>query len=321
MSLLLLDSASLYYRAFYALPESLTAPDGRPINAVRGFLDTVTTLVVARGIRRAVACWDEDWRPAWRVQLVPGYKAHRVAIDRVAMDRVAGTDAGIDRDTPDPENVPDTLAPQVDMLRQLLPLVGVPIVGLPSAEADDVIADLSCQAPRVDIASGDRDLVQLVNDHVTMLFTGGTSASRGGRPWVEWDPEAVEERFGIPPTRYADLAILRGDPSDGLPGAPGIGDKTALALIRAFGDLSGVLHAAQDPATSTPMTPAVRRRVLSASTELERADRVVRLVPHPDRVALPAPVVVDPDHALTIANQWGVQASTQRLLSALSRSG
>ena len=312
MSLLLLDSASLYYRAYFALPESLTAPNGMPINAVRGFLDTVTAVVLNRRTTRVVACWDEDWRPAWRVELMPSYKAHRVAQTTVLATGDAASAS---------EDVPDTLAPQVDVLRELLPLVGIPVVGRPSAEADDVISDLSPQAQDVDIASGDRDLVQLVNDRVTMLFTGGSSASRGGQPWVVWDPHAVEERFGLPPSRYADLAILRGDPSDGLPGAPGIGDKTALALIRAFGDLTSVRTAAEDPGSSAPMTPAVRRRLMSAWPALDRADRVVRLVPQPDRVALPAPMEVDAHQALTVAQHWGVEAPTRRLLEAFDRSG
>ena len=310
MATLLLDSASLYYRAYYALPETLTAPDGMPVNAVRGLLDTTAAMVAARGAERVVACWDDDWRPQWRVDLVPTYKAHRVA--SVPEDAAVGaTDEGA-------EEVPDTLAPQVDLLRELLPEFGIPVVGAQGAEADDVIADLSAaSAGPVGIASGDRDLVQLVSERVTLLFTGGTSASRGGRPWVELDPNAAMARFGVPPGRYADLAILRGDPSDGLPGAPGIGEKTARALVDAFGDLEGVLDAAADPSTTAPMTTAVRRRLLESRDALIAAERVVRLRPRPDSVPMPAAVDLDPDRAMRAAERWGVAAPARRLIDAL----
>lgn len=295
---LLLDTASLYYRSYYALPETLVAPDGTPVNAVRGLLDTVASMVTARGCADVVACWDDDWRPQWRVDLIPSYKTHRLA------------DA-------ESEEVPDTLAPQVDILRELLPALGVPVIGAPAAEADDVIADLSAQWPGpVDIASGDRDLVQLVDDRVTLLYTGGSSSSRGGRPWLPIDPATATERFGVPPHLYADLAILRGDPSDGLPGAKGVGDKTAAALVMAFGNLHGVLAAADDPASERPMTPAVRRRLLESRESLLAAERVVRLEHRAGRTTL-----ADVDHGglddgLALAGRWGVDSPAQRLVSA-----
>lgn len=305
MPILLLDAASLYYRAYYALPESLTAPDGTPVNAVRGFLDTVAAMVSARGPSFPVACWDDDWRPQWRVDLVPTYKTHRLA------EEPSEGSAALE------EEVPDTLAPQVDILRRLLPVLGIPVVGAADAEADDVIADLAAAGPfPVDIASGDRDLVQLVTDEVTLLFTGGSSASRGGQPWTEFTPASVEERFGVPAATYADLAILRGDPSDGLPGAKGIGEKTAQALVRAYGDLPAILAAASDPATTAPMTPSVRRRLLESTGDLERAERVVRLLPRPGRSTLPARPSVDAEEALAAGAVWGVERSVRRLLDA-----
>lgn len=299
---LLLDSASLYYRSYFALPETLVSPDGIPINAVRGFLDTVAALVTARNSAPVIACWDDDWRPQWRVDLVPSYKTHRV----------------VDAEAPDEEAVPDTLAPQVDMLREILPLLGVPVIGAPEAEADDVIADLSHSlAGDVDIASGDRDLVQLVSPRVTLLYTGGTSASRGGRPWVDIDPSTARDRFGVPAELYADLAILRGDPSDGLPGAKGIGDKTAVALIQAFGTLDGILTAAEDPHSTRPMTPAIRRSLLASATQLRAAEQAVRLTFRPGRSALPATGSADPARALVLAAAWGVQAAAGRVTAAL----
>lgn len=308
---LLLDSASLYYRAYFALPESLVSPDGTPINAARGFLDTVAAMIAARGSTRTFACWDDDWRPQWRVDLVASYKTHRVA---------EGDEAGTE------EEVPDTLAPQVDLLRELLPLLGVPVVGAADAEADDVIADLAALLPgAVDIASGDRDLVQLVDDRITLLYTGGSSASRGGQPWLILDPPTVLDRFGVPSDRYADFAILRGDPSDGLPGAKGIGEKTATALVSAFGAVPDIMAAAADPDSAKPMTPAVRRRLLEAAGDLEAADRVVRLGHVPGRTD-PGAVIdtaarggsaVDPSAGLEFAREWGLGAPASRLVSAL----
>lgn len=304
---LLLDTASLYYRSYFALPETLLAPNGMPVNAVRGVLDTVAAMVSARGSARVIACWDDDWRPQWRVDLVPSYKTHRVADDETASG--AGEL---------PEEIPDTLAPQVDLLREMLPALGVPVVGAPEAEADDVIADLSAElSGPVDIASGDRDLVQLVDDRVTLLFTGGSSASRGGKPWVTFDPATAAERFGVTPRQYADLAILRGDPSDGLPGARGIGDKTAQSLVAAYGDLHGILAAAKDPSTGKPMTPAVRQRLLDAREHLLLAERVVRLSHRPGRSVLSTGASLSTDEGLALAEAWGVQAPAQRLLAAL----
>jgi len=306
---LLLDTASLYYRSYFALPETLVAPDGTPVNAVRGVLDTVAAMVTARGSALVIACWDDDWRPQWRVNLIPSYKTHRVAEDVAALDGDEGEVV---------EEVPDTLAPQVDILREILPALGVPVVGAPEAEADDVIADLSAElSGPVDIASGDRDLVQLVDDRVTLLFTGGSSASRGGKPWLTIDPHTAAERFGVVPSRYADLAILRGDPSDGLPGARGIGDKTAQALVSAYGDLSGILEAARDPSTGKPMTPAVRQRLLDAHEHLLDADRVVRLSHRPGRSVLSMGPPHSTDEGLVLAESWGVQAPALRLLTAL----
>lgn len=303
MTYLLLDSASLYYRAYYSLPESVIAPTGEPVNAVRGFLETVASIVRDRGSRRVVACWDDDWRPQWRVDLVPSYKTHRVVDDA--------------------EGVPDTLGPQVDILRDLLPALGINVVGAVGSEADDVVAGLAHhlsrqggESHRVDIASGDRDLLQLVDERTTMLFTGGTSASRGGRSWQVFAPADVQARFGVPPRLYADLAILRGDPSDGLPGVRGVGEKTAVALVSEFGGIEQILAAATNPESPRPMTPALRQRLLDSAEEIRRADRVVRLRPH-DQWADLAITSQPQAHAVDEAARWGVQRAAERLMSAL----
>ena len=149
--LMLLDSASLYFRAFYGVPDSVRAPDGTPVNAVRGFLDIITRLVTTYRPTHLVACWDDDWRPQWRVDLIPTYKTHRVA------EVVAGG--------PDVEEVPDPLEVQVPVIREALGILGIRIVGAAEHEADDVIGTLATTATMpVDIVTGDRDLFQLVDD-------------------------------------------------------------------------------------------------------------------------------------------------------------
>jgi 5'-3' exonuclease len=306
MALLLLDSASLYYRSYFALPESMTAPDGTPVNAVRGFLDTVSAMVRERESTSVIACWDVDWRPAWRVDLVPSYKTHRVAVE------LTGDAYREDGSVEVVEEVPDTLAPQVDIIRRLLPLVGIPVAGAEDAEADDVIATL-CVSGVADIASGDRDLLQLVSDDTTVLFTGGTSASRGGRPWQEFTPDIVREKYGVTPQHYADLAILRGDPSDGLPGVKGIGEKTAVSLINAYGGIQDIVRAARDESTGRPLTPAVRRKLLEAEGDLPAFDRVVRLAPVKGFTP-PSPLTPRIDAARSFADLWGVLRSVDRLL-------
>lgn len=304
MGALLLDSASLYYRAFYALPESITAPDGTPVNAVRGFLETIAMLVRERGSQTVVACWDDDWRPQWRVDLIPSYKTHRLA-----QAVPVGGEAV--------EDEPDALGPQIDIIAGLLEAVGIPRIGAPECEADDVIATLAHRLREpVDIASGDRDLVQLVNERVTLLYTGGSSASRGGRPFAPWDPAGVQERFGVAPAEYADLAVLRGDPSDGLPGVRGIGEKTAAALVTSFGNLSGILAAARQDELRRPMTPALRDRLLEAEPTLRRAEQAVRLGPRSGVPPLRSSTW-NPERGLAAAEQVGVGRAMGRLIDAL----
>lgn len=303
MRVLLLDSASLYYRSYFALPDSITDAEGRPVNAVRGFLDTIAAIVRERSPQGIVACWDDDWRPQWRVDLLPSYKTHRVA------DAASGA-----------EETPDTLSPQVEVIIDLLGAFGIPVVGHPHAEADDVIATLAARfgaTGDVDIASGDRDLVQLVTDRVTLLYTGGSGASRGGRPWLTLDPAGVRERFGVDPGQYADIAVLRGDPSDGLPGVAGIGEKTAVTLVRAFGSLDGVLAAAEVDPPQRPMTPRLRSVLLAAADEVRRADQVVRLGPV-DALPQVDPRVRPTPDAEARASAAGVGAAGARLAAALA---
>src|SRR5712692_6865789 len=221
--LMLLDTASLYFRAYFGIPpESMTSPDGHPVNAVRGLLDMIARLVRARHPAGLVACWDADWRPAFRVAAIPSYKAHRLSADGA-------------------EETPPALAAQVPVIEEVLRAAGLAVAGAPGFEADDVMATLAARsAGPVDVVTGDRDLFQLVDDArgVRVLYT-----LRGLMNLDVIDEAAVTAKYDIPGRAYADFAALRGDPSDGLPGVPGVGEKTAAALIRTFGSIEGIITA------------------------------------------------------------------------------
>ena len=300
--LMLLDSASLYFRAFYGMKESFTAPDGTPVNAVRGFLDFIARLVTDHGPTRLVCCWDDDWRPEFRVAAIPSYKAHRVA----------DADANA-------EEVPDALSPQVPVIVDLLAAFGIARVGSPGYEADDVIGTLAARASvPVDVVTGDRDLFQVVDDvrGVRVLYT-----AKGGVARAEAVTESVvSERYGVPARSYAEFAALRGDPSDGLPGVPGIGEKTAAALLTAYGSLDGVLRAAE--AGDPGVRASVHDKVLAARDYLAVAPTVVRValdcpIPEVDDALPTAPA--DPDRLAALAERWGVRTSVSRLEAVLAR--
>jgi 5'-3' exonuclease len=297
---MLLDAASLYFRAFYGVPTSVTAPDGRPINAVRGFLDMTARLVLAHRPDRLVACWDDDWRPAFRVAALPSYKAHRVA--------PAGG-----------EEVPDELAPQVPVLVDVLAAAGLARVGAPGYEADDVIGTLSTRARGpVDVVTGDRDLFQLADDArgVRILYT-----NRGIGDLEFVDEAAVAAKYGIPGRAYADFAVLRGDPSDGLPGVAGVGAKTAAALINEFGSLAGIREAAARAVVPRPpLTAAVLKKLHAASAYLDAAPEVVAVVTTIDLPPVDGELPrrpADAEALAALAEAHGLESSVRRLGSAL----
>jgi 5'-3' exonuclease len=299
---MLLDSASLYFRAFHGVPASVTAPDGSPVNAVRGFLDMVATLVRARPPHRLVACWDEEWRPSFRVALIPSYKTHRLD---------PGTDPRANV-----ELEPPGLAPQVEVIVDVLAALGVARVGSPGFEADDVIGTLaSADAGPVDVVSGDRDLMQLVDDarEVRLLYVG-----RGVARMEVLDDAAVEAKYAVPPRAYADLAAMRGDASDGLPGVPGIGEKTAAGLIRQWGSAEGILAAIDsgDPALAQRAKLAPARDYLERAVTVTRVRRDCPVEPYDDRLPVePA----DPEGLLALADRWGLESSVNRVLNAFAR--
>lgn len=301
---MLLDTASLYFRAYFGVPDSVRAPDGTPVNAVRGLLDFIARLVQDHRPDSLVACMDADWRPQWRVDLIPTYKAHRVA-----EEIPQGSDA---------EEIPDTLAPQVPVIEAVLDALGIARLGVPEYEADDVIATLATRAEGpVDIVTGDRDLYQLVDDArgVRVLYP-----LKGVGSLQITDEEWLREKYGVDAAGYADLATLRGDPSDGLPGVAGIGEKTAAKLLAALGDLPGIMKAAADPAS--PLTPVQRRRLEEARPYLAVAPtvvQVVRDVPVPGSfdTALPTEPL-DPELLTALAERWGLGGSLERLLRTLA---
>lgn len=251
-SLQLYDTASLYFRAFFGLPTSLRAPDGRPVNAVRGLLDFLARFITEYRPTHAAACWDNSWRPAWRVELVPSYKAHRVLAGEL-------------------EVVPDELGPQVPLIRAVLDALGLAIVGADDHEADDVIGTLASTASvPVDVITGDRDLFQLVDDARGVRVL---SVVKGVRNHERVTDEVLRAKYGIGGSGYADFATLRGDASDGLPGVAGIGEKTAARLIADHGDLEGVLAAA----SAKRLSPALTARLSAGIDYLAGAREVVRV--------------------------------------------
>ena len=300
---MLLDTASLYFRAYFGVPDSVRAPDGSPVNAVRGLLEFIDRLVKDHRPDHLVACMDADWRPHWRVELIPSYKAHRVAEERPS--------------GPDEEEVPDTLSPQVPVIESVLDAIGIARVGVAEYEADDVIGTFTGRATGpVDIVTGDRDLYQLVDDGraVRVLYP-----LKGVGTLQITDEALLRAKYGVDGKGYADLALLRGDPSDGLPGVPGIGEKTAAKLLAEFGDLAGILAAVDD--RQARLTPSQRRRLDEARPYLAVAPKVVRVaddVPLPDvDTALPHGPR-DPAAVQALAARWGLGGSLQRLLTTLS---
>ncbi|MET8866620.1 5'-3' exonuclease [Nonomuraea sp. NPDC004580] len=297
---MLLDTPSLYFRAFHGVPESIKAPDGSPVNAVRGLIDMIATLVRQHAPDQLAATMDADWRPAFRVAAIPTYKAHRVAHGNT-------------------EVVPEALVPQIAVIQEVLDALGIARLESPGYEADDVIGTLTAQAGgAVDIVTGDRDLFQLVDDSrpVRVLYT-----ARGIRNLQIADEAFVTAKYGIPGRSYADFATLRGDPSDGLPGVSGVGEKTAAALITRFGSLTGLLDAL-DAGETDGFPAGSRTRLAAARDYLRVAPAVVEVAkdaPLPDAdLTLPSKPR-DAEALVALADRWGIDGPLNRLLDALAK--
>ena len=318
--LLLLDSASLYFRAFYGVPDQRESPTEHPTNAVRGFIDMLATLINAHHPTELVACWDNDWRPQWRVDLIPSYKAHRVA---GVSDAVP---AGEEPDQEHPatgglaEEVPDDLGPQVPLIVDALTAFGIARIGVDGYEADDVIGSLVARHKGrlpIDVVSGDRDMLQLVDDAapVRVLYTG-----KGGVREPDIGTEAMlREKYAVAHGEgYLEMSILRGDTSDGLPGVKGIGDKTAAQLISEFGSLAAI-RAAVDNGDAR-LKGARRTNLEAAADYLDVAPTVVRVAPDaplPDTDLRLPTTVADTRLLSELASAYGLTPPIDRLLSAL----
>ncbi len=275
---LLVDGSSMMFRAFYGIPQTMRAPDGTLVNAVRGTMDNLARYVTDRRPRHVALTTDEDWRPDWRVELLPSYKEHRTA-----------------------EPVPPALDPQMPIIMECLAAAGVDTVGLEDYEAEDIISSLvSKVSPPVEIASGDRDLFSLIRDReVIVLYPEKAGIA-------EVDEAEVTRRYSIPGRAYADFAVLRGDPSDGLPGISGVGAKKAADLVRRYGSVAAMLEA------------GIFRD--SDAEYLEKAQRVVApvtdlkiKVPRGRRARYPD----DPAKVAQLAKRYGVASSFERLIKAL----
>ncbi|ADD42844.1 5'-3' exonuclease [Stackebrandtia nassauensis] len=296
--LVLVDAPGLWYRSFYGLPSSLRGPDGTQINAVRGFIDGLATLIRNHNATGLACAVDNDWRPAWRVDLLPSYKTHRLA------------DNG-------GEEEPDALPHQVAIITQLLTAWGIPVIGVDGYEADDVLATLATTTKGpVGVATGDRDLFQLIDDDndIRVIYFG-----RGIAKAETLDDAALVARHGVHPDQYVDFAVLRGDPSDGLPGVKGIGDKTAATLITTHGNLTDARAAAADPATT--MAPRVRKALTESGEYLDAAVKVVRTAndaPVPDIDPSLRPEPADPQAVETLSDTYGLANSLNRLREALT---
>jgi len=301
--LMLLDTASMYFRAYFGVPP-ISAPDGTPVNAVRGLMDFISRLVDQYEPSHLVCCWDNDWRPQWRVDLVPSYKGHRV-VEEV-------------ESAPDVEVVEDDLQVQIPIIVDVLDAYGITVIGHDGYEADDVIGTLATNAGQpVDIVTGDRDLFQLVDDDadVRVLYIA-RGVGKHERITNQW----VADKYGIDARQYADFATLRGDASDGLPGVKGVGEKTAATLLQRFGDMDGIIAAAADPGSD--LAPGPRSKIKAAADYLAVAPQVVavaRDLPLDRSDLLLPPSPRDPAKVAELAERWGLGSPAERLTTALDR--
>lgn len=297
MTLMLLDSASLWYRAYFGMPDTLLSPSGEPVNAIRGYLDMTSKLISIYKPKRLVACIEGDWRPSWRVDLFPEYKANRLDVEGE-------------------EEEPDTLGPQIPILLDLLEAFKVPIVGVDDYEADDVMASYTVSEPGpIKIVTGDRDLFQLVDDKrkisVVYLAKGIANHDLVDLRWIA-------EKYDIPGERYALFAMIRGDASDGLPGIRGIGEKGAAIIAKQFQNLEEVMLAAKN--NDERLTPNARKKLLESADYARIAPKLVHCaldVPLPKlNIDLPKRPN-NLDEIYQYQKDYGLGASVDRLIAAL----
>jgi 5'-3' exonuclease len=276
---LLVDGSSMIFRAFYGIPQTMRGPDGKLVNAVRGSMDNLARYITERKPRHVAVTTDEDWRPDWRVELIPSYKEHRTG-----------------------EPVPPALIPQMPIIMECFGAIGVDALGLEDYEAEDIIASLATKVPTpIEIASGDRDLFSLIRGKdIVVLYPEKTGLA-------VVDEAEVEKRYSIPGRAYSDFAILRGDPSDGLPGVAGVGAKTAAGLVRKYGSVRAMIDAGAFKASDAEYLEKALRVVppvadLKIEVPRGRRDR------YPD----------NPERVEELGKRYGVTSSMERLIKALS---
>jgi len=298
MTLMLLDSASLWYRAYYGMPDTLTAPDGTPVNAIRGYIDMTARLMSIYKPNRIVACLDGDWRPTWRVELFPDYKANRL------------------EEEGDEEEEPETLTPQIPILLDLLDLFGIPVVGVDDFEADDVMATYAeVEKGPIRIVTGDRDLFQMVDDKrdIKVVYL-----AKGISAHDLVDIKYVSDKYQIPGERYALFAMFRGDPSDGLPGVRGIGENGAVLIANNVSTADEALAGAHAGHDALPA--ALAKKIIGGTDYLKIAPTVVQVARN---VALPQVDLSMPKAPADLSDiyrfkeRYGLGASVDRLISAL----
>ena len=286
--ILLLDGHSLAYRAFFALPTDMATASGQVTNAVFGFTSMLVNLLKDHRPDAIAVAFDRP-EPTFRHSLVDNYKAGRA-------------------------EAPDVLRQQLGLVRQVVETLHIPTVELAGYEADDVIATLATQArdrgDDVIIVTGDRDEYQLVEDpHVKVLYN-----RRGVSDYVLYDEAGIVDRTGVTPAKYPEYAALRGDPSDNLPGVPGVGEKTAAKLINTYGDIDGVY------ANVDRNTPKLRENLIAAEAQVRsnaKATPLVRDVPLDCDVADLTMGGYDLDEVRTLFNFLEFRTLWDRFLEAI----
>ena len=297
MTLMLLDSASLWYRAYFGMPDTLLSPKGEPVNAIRGYLDMTSRLLVKYQPKRLVACLEGDWRPSWRVELFPDYKLNRL-------------------DEEGDEEEPDTLGPQIPILLDVLDALGISVLGVDDYEADDLIATFSTkQKGPIRIVTGDRDLFQLVDDKrdikVIYLAKGISNHDLVDLQWIS-------KKYEIPGERYALFAMIRGDSSDGLPGIRGIGEKGAASIANQFESLEEVMAGAVTG--DERLTPNLCKKLLASADYAAIAPKLVSCATD---IALPEMSIDLPTKPKSmekinlLKEEYGLGTSIDRIVSAL----
>lgn len=298
MTLMLLDSASLWYRAYYGMPDTLLSPSGAPVNAIRGYLDMTARLITMYSPNRIVACIEGDWRPTWRVELFPEYKANRLE---------EGSEV---------EEEPETLTPQIPVLLDLIDAFGIPMVGVDDYEADDVMATFAVREKGpIRVVTGDRDLFQMVDDKKDVKIV---YLARGISQHDLVDSKWVAAKYAIPGDRYALFAMFRGDPSDGLPGVKGIGEKGAALIANNFATVDEALKGAI--AGHESLTPVLAKKIIAGEEYLKIAPTLVHCAKD---VAIPQMDIAMPKKPADLSliyqmkEEYGLGASVDRLISAL----